>query len=105
MDANSSQEVALRKRYNLAVDVFSFAILLWEICALEKPFDGYSEMQHMNFVVQRGYRPKIESLKGWPEGLRALITKCWDQDMNRRPIFRDVVCELVQIRNEFFVGE
>lgn len=98
-------EVALRKRYNLSVDVFSFAILLWEICALEKPFDGYSEIQHMSFVVQRGYRPKIEAIKGWPESLRSLITRSWDQDMNRRPTFREIVCALVQIRNDFLTGE
>lgn len=98
-------EVALRKRYNLSVDVFSYAILLWEICALEKPFDGYSELQHMSFVVQRGYRPKIETIKGWPESLRLLITRSWDQDMNRRPTFREIVGALVEIRNEFFMGD
>eukprot|EP00979_Chaetoceros_neogracilis_P014836 scaffold4912_cov284-Chaetoceros_neogracile.AAC.27 len=62
------------------------------------PFVGYSEMQHMNFVVQRGFRPKLESLKHWPDGLRAMISRCWDQDMNRRPSFRDVVGALLEIK-------
>ena len=77
----------------MSVDIFSYAILLWEICSLEKPFVGYSEMQHINFVVQRGFRPKLESLKHWPDGLRAMISTCW-----RRPSFRDVVGTLLEIK-------
>lgn len=94
-------EVALRKRYNLSVDVYSFAILLWEIFSLEKPFDGYSEQQHMSFVVQRGFRPKIETLRSWPEGMRTLVQRCWDQDMNKRPEFRDIVSAIVEIKKNF----
>jgi hypothetical protein len=50
-------------------------------------------MQHINFVVQRGFRPKLESLKHWPDGLRAMISTCW-----RRPSFRDVVGTLLEIK-------
>eukprot|EP00979_Chaetoceros_neogracilis_P005779 scaffold1090_cov244-Chaetoceros_neogracile.AAC.11 len=47
---------------------------------------------------KRGFRPKLESLKHWPDGLRAMISRCWDQDMNRRPSFRDVVGALLEIK-------
>eukprot|EP00554_Chaetoceros_debilis_P007525 CAMPEP_0194075976 /NCGR_PEP_ID=MMETSP0149-20130528/2855_1 /TAXON_ID=122233 /ORGANISM="Chaetoceros debilis, Strain MM31A-1" /LENGTH=522 /DNA_ID=CAMNT_0038756593 /DNA_START=833 /DNA_END=2401 /DNA_ORIENTATION=+ len=93
-------EVALRKRYNLAVDVFSFAILIWEMCALEKPFSGFTEMQHMNLVVQKGYRPKLDSIKTWPVGLKNVLTRCWDVDMKQRPDFREVVALLVKVEDE-----
>jgi hypothetical protein len=89
----------------LSVDVFSYAILVWEICSLEKPFDGYSEVQHMSFVVQRGFRPKLDTLKNWPDGLRAMIASCWDQDMNRRPTFRDVVGAVLEIKKGYINGD
>lgn len=93
-------EVALRKRYNLAVDVFSFAILIWEMCALEKPFSGFTELQHMNLVVQKGYRPKLDSIKTWPVGLKNVLIRCWDGDMKQRPDFREVVALLVKVEDE-----
>lgn len=91
-------EVALRKRYNLAVDVYSFAILLWELCSLEKPFSGFTEMQHMNLVVTKGYRPKLDSVKSWPVGMKEILTKCWDGDMNERPDFKGVVASLIKVQ-------
>lgn len=87
-------EVALRKRYNLSVDVFSYAILLWEICSLEKPFDGFTEMEHMNLVVKSGHRPKLDTLKSWPDALKHLLHDCWKEDFNERPIFHDIVTQL-----------
>ena len=35
-------EVAGVRPYNLSVDAYSFGILLWEMSALEKPFDGFT---------------------------------------------------------------
>lgn len=35
-------EVAGVRPYNLSVDAYSFGILLWELSALEKPFDGFT---------------------------------------------------------------
>jgi serine/threonine protein kinase len=93
-------EVALRKRYNLSVDVFSYAILLWEICSLEKPFDGFTEIQHMNLVVQNGHRPKLDILKSWPAGLKDLLHNCWKEDFNERPTFHDVVTQLGTIYDD-----
>lgn len=97
-------EVALRKSYNLSVDVFSFAILLWEICTLEKPFDGFTEAQHMNLVVQRGYRPKLEHLKLWPVGIKTILSECWETDMHKRPTFREITASLITLKNEYASG-
>jgi serine/threonine protein kinase len=93
-------EVASRARYNLAVDVFSYGILFWEICSLEKPFDGFTEMQHMNLVVQRGHRPKMDTIKCWPLSVRHIISRCWHPISNERPDFRQVVNALIQVHSE-----
>ena len=41
-------EVAKGWAYDKTVDVYSFGILLWEICALERPFSQYTKEEHTN---------------------------------------------------------
>lgn len=94
-------EVAKRKRYNLSVDVFSFAILLWEVCALEKPFKSFTEVQHMNLVVLKDHRPRLDAVKGWPSGTKDILRKCWDPDLHARPTFSEIVILLEEIMREF----
>jgi len=86
-------EVAKKERYNLSADVYSFGILLWEICTLEKPFEGYTETEHTNFVLNMGRRPKLDggAVKGWPTEVMGLMKKCWDQDLHQRPNFGKVL--------------
>lgn len=99
--SNAMQEVAKRKRYNLSVDVFSFAILLWEVCALEKPFKSFTEVQHMNLVVLKDHRPRLDAVKGWPSGTKDILRKCWDPDLHARPTFSEIVILLEEIMREF----
>ncbi len=83
-------EVAAVRPYNLSVDAYSFGILLWELSALEKPFDGFTETAHREFVVEGGGRPEICSFgihSYWPQVLQDLINKCWHQDLFLRPSF------------------
>lgn len=91
-------EVAKRERYNLSVDVFSFGILLWEICALQKPFDCYSELRHYNSVILGHQRPRTDIITSekWSVEIRDLMIHCWSPNWEDRPTFRDVVSTLVQ---------
>jgi len=87
-------EVAMNKSYNSSADVFSFGMLLHELCSLEKPFDGFTEAQHMDLVVIGGKRPPLShhgSCRLWPECVRTLIEQCWLDDLHKRPSFDDVV--------------
>ena len=76
-------EVASYKDYGLAVDVFSFAILLWEICALEPPFKTPPK------IIPRWRRPALTKIASVP--LRRLLQQCWHYDPNRRPTFAEIV--------------
>ena len=82
-------EVAKDMDYNESVDVYSFGILLWEICAAEKPFYGYGSGKHMQQVVLGGERPKMDGshTAHWPSNLQLLMKKCWSQDVHMRPSF------------------
>mmetsp|Transcript_10365 Transcript_10365/g.21021 ORF Transcript_10365/g.21021 Transcript_10365/m.21021 type:complete len:480 (+) Transcript_10365:179-1618(+) len=76
--------------YNKLVDVYSFGILLWEICAAEKPFAQYSVDDIMYHVVWRDERPKMRQFHHWPEELKQLMSRCWSVSPDDRPSFTDV---------------
>lgn len=99
-------EVAMNKSYNSSADIFSYGMLLHELCSLDKPFDGFTEAQHMDLVVIGGKRPPI-SLHGsnrlWPECVRNLIERCWVDDLHKRPSFDEVV-ETLQLLGDDVVG-
>jgi serine/threonine protein kinase len=90
-------EVALRRPYNHTVDVFSFGILLWQICSLDQPFEKYDVAKHSELVVHGGDRPKLDA-KNWSVELCTLLSQCWSVNIRERPNFEDVASVL---RHEF----
>mmetsp|Transcript_10866 Transcript_10866/g.16608 ORF Transcript_10866/g.16608 Transcript_10866/m.16608 type:complete len:450 (-) Transcript_10866:299-1648(-) len=95
-------EVARGMRYGLPVDVYSFGILLWELCALEKPFDGFTAQRHQNEVVLGGLRPSMDNniTSWWPVSLQWLIKKCWSRAPKDRPTMEKVRSTLQEILKE-----
>ena len=76
-------EIHLSKPYNLTADCHSFAMMLWEIMSMEKPFRQYSVKLFKDKVVKDGFRPKCDD--SWPEGITELLKKSWDVDIRKRP--------------------
>ena len=69
-------EVALCEPYGLRADMYSFAMLLWQICAMETPFKDLSGVdEHFEEVVLGGRRPKIH--RKWPKSWGLFMQKCW----------------------------
>ena len=68
-------EVANAKPYNHKADVYSFGIILWEIIANEKPYDGMDRSQFYERVVHGSERPVL--YKKIPETLAKLLSRCW----------------------------
>jgi serine/threonine protein kinase len=84
--------VAKEHPYDKSVDVYSFGILLWELCSLEKPFNGYTSKKHMSNVVLGGERPKMDSshTSNWPIQLQHLTKNCWSASPDSRPPFTEI---------------
>jgi len=82
-------EVADGQPYNHKADVYSFGIILWELVALKKPYEGMNKEEFYCRVVHGGERPAIN--KKWPEDLIDLIKSCWDAEVIRRPNFHVIV--------------
>lgn len=83
-------EVALGEDYGLSADVFSFAVFLWEITSLNKPFDKMNRAEHMERVVYGQYRPAITPSNG-PSRVQRLIRKSWKTPQRQRPDFNEII--------------
>jgi serine/threonine protein kinase len=94
-----SPEVARSEPYNLSADVYSFGLLLWQVCSLDLPYDGMNRQDHAELVVHGNERPQLDS--SWSTPLRILMKRAWEPDPLVRPsmdsiykILRREICAL-----------
>lgn len=86
-------EVATNQPYGFSADVFSFAMLMWEIMALEIVFPHMSIDWHYETVVVGGDRPR-NLCHSIPPAINKMITQSWSADLARRPTFETLCNEL-----------
>lgn len=85
-------EVALHKRYDERVDVYSYGLIVWEMATLKKPFEDLNRQEFFEEVVRAGHRPNLN--KKWPSSFCELIERCWSADPALRPSMGEVVSDL-----------
>mmetsp|Transcript_23068 Transcript_23068/g.50616 ORF Transcript_23068/g.50616 Transcript_23068/m.50616 type:complete len:535 (+) Transcript_23068:148-1752(+) len=95
-------EVYRQELYNEKADVFSFAMICYELChnyMMISATDGsFQECQaYARRVARAGYRPPIDD--SLPSPLRTLMASCWHADPSARPSMADVVGQLIKVQN------
>ena len=94
---------ALKLGYGKEVDVYSFGMLLWEICAMEKPFDSIKSVDDFHeLVVLCGNRPPLNNNPLWTRSLKDLLSRCWSTDPLDRPDMSQVksmICMVLRDMN------
>ncbi|KAL7529781.1 hypothetical protein ACHAWF_003114 [Thalassiosira exigua] len=92
-------EVGLSLGYAHPADVYSFGILLWEMCSLSKPFAHiHSTGAFDNEVFVGGARPPVGS--GWPAAVSQLMESCWVTLPGQRPTMDEVLSRLSSIPDD-----
>lgn len=90
-------EVINHQPYDQKADVFSFAIVLWELVTAKVPYDTMTPLQAA-LGVRQGLRPDL------PENthpkLLDLMKRCWDAVPTNRPPFSEITIELEQLLQE-----
>ncbi|KAM7251197.1 hypothetical protein ACFE04_023080 [Oxalis oulophora] len=89
-------EVFKHRRYDKKVDVFSFAMILYEMLEGEPPLANYEPYEAAKYVAE-GHRP-IFRAKGFIPELKDLTERCWSADMSQRPPFLEILKKLEKIK-------
>ncbi|POG74080.1 kinase-like domain-containing protein [Rhizophagus irregularis DAOM 181602=DAOM 197198] len=76
-------EVIVGREYTFASDIYSIAILMWEISSGQPPFINYEHENDIVMNIINGIRPKI--VPGTPLEYKNLMVQCWDADPLKRP--------------------
>ena len=75
-------EVQLSQPYDERADVYSFAILAWQMAAHAVPFAGMAAVGGVDgfieTVARRGIRPQLPPK--WPAPLRQALVQCWEAE-------------------------
>lgn len=83
-------EVVQSKDYGFPADIYSFAILLWEICSLRKPFsEVISFKMFQSRVVDGQCRPPLNKIG--PSGIKKLLKSCWHPVPKHRKSFSNIL--------------
>lgn len=95
-----SPEVYDGREYGFPADVYSFALVMWEVCSLQKLFPLVRNAKQMEqLVFQAKTRPSLGTVLS--KKAKGLITSGWQHDESKRPTFDSIVSTL----QSDFLGE
>mmetsp|Transcript_17887 Transcript_17887/g.46229 ORF Transcript_17887/g.46229 Transcript_17887/m.46229 type:complete len:298 (-) Transcript_17887:93-986(-) len=89
-------EVLRTTAYTEKADVFSYAMVVFEVICRHVPFESLQPVAVAK-KIGKGERPTVEDhvkAEEVPEGLVAVMESCWAQDPLARPTFRDIAASL-----------
>ncbi|KAK9270111.1 hypothetical protein L1049_025685 [Liquidambar formosana] len=90
-------EVINHQPYDQKADVFSFAIVLWELTTAKVPYDMMTPLQAA-LGVRQGLRPDLPD-NTHPK-LLDLMQRCWEAAPGDRPSFSEIIDELEGLLQE-----
>lgn len=81
--------------YSAKADVYSFAVVLWQIYSRRQPYPRLHATQVLYQVAREGLRPRMPS--NVPVPMEELIRECWSADASQRPNFAEIESRLEAI--------
>lgn len=82
-------EILTKKVITPKVDVYSFAIISYEIITESAPFPEIQNFVQLKNYLSQNKRPDLSKIDS--ERLRNLLSKCWSANPDDRPEFKDIV--------------
>ena len=89
------------QEYSQKVDVYAYAIIMWEALCFAAPWGGVKEKK-VRKKVMKGDRPPVDKkyISGAPEGYVELMKQSWAQKARKRPTFTRIFNKLQTMRIE-----
>jgi serine/threonine protein kinase len=92
-------EIINGKEYTFKSDIYSIAMLMWEISSGQPPFFNYEHNYDLAMHIVNGNRPKI--VLGTPLEYKNLMKQCWDTDPLKRPDI-NILLNKINILNLYY---
>jgi serine/threonine protein kinase len=93
-------EVIAGKEYTFASDIYSIAMLMWEISSGQPPFNNYEHDHDLATKTVTGIRPKV--MPGTPLKYKTLMEQCWDADPLKRPDITTLVNSFFDMHHSYY---
>jgi serine/threonine protein kinase len=91
------------KNYTKAADVYSYAMIFFEVLTGKVPFEGVPRGEIFE-RIKKGERPNLPSEAYCPEYLSAFIRRCWATETEERPEFPDI-CQMLVYCKELILRD
>ncbi|CAB4420681.1 unnamed protein product [Rhizophagus irregularis] len=88
-------EVIIGKEQTFKSDVYSIAMLMWEVSSGQPPFINYEHDYDLAMNIVNGIRPKI--VPETPLKYKNLMKQCWDADPSKRLDIRTLRDKIIEI--------
>ena len=103
-------EVALSKKYNEKVDMYSFGVIMYETVTGVTPFAGLKKEDFYKKVVNEELRPKFDyddygRRVRMPIELEDLIAESWQSDPSTRPTSAHALEQLIALDKKVTLEE
>ncbi|EXX54399.1 kinase-like domain-containing protein [Rhizophagus irregularis DAOM 181602=DAOM 197198] len=92
-------EVIAGRGYTEKSDIYSVAMLMWEISSGQPPFINYEHNYDLAMDIVAGKRPKIVS--GTPLQYKELMERCWNANPKERPNIDILWSEMMKINKSY----
>jgi len=96
--AYAAPEVLRNSAYSVSADVYSFAMVLWELITRQSLYPGIPPFQIIFTVGTQGLRPTIPPTCN--PALASLIQDCWAEDPSQRPSFVSLADRIAQLPSD-----
>ena len=90
--------------YSRTVDIYSFAIVSYQIMTGNEPFPTPESYREFKEKVRNGDRPKWRLNDPYPSSMKMLIEECWSGDALKRPAFTSICKRLRRIKGFLITG-
>eukprot|EP00002_Diphylleia_rotans_P011899 TRINITY_DN233_c0_g2_i11.p1 TRINITY_DN233_c0_g2~~TRINITY_DN233_c0_g2_i11.p1 ORF type:complete len:1491 (-),score=353.01 TRINITY_DN233_c0_g2_i11:2172-6428(-) len=93
-------EVIRGHEYTKKADIYSYAVIMWEVFTRQEPYQGELVESVTVRVSEQGLRPDLKEVKDANEAMKELMVTCWSPKPDDRPEFAEIAKSILLIQEK-----